>query len=189
MRSIPISRCVVGAKITLSCVLPFAVVGCGFHLAGSVGHLPAAMHHTCIRSGEPYGNLENLLRNAIRDSGEQVSTSCGDTDAMLEIIDHSVQSRLLAVNSRGRPQEYQLVYRVEFQLRDASGKVLLAPTRLKAQRLLAYSVNNELGTGSRRQSLLRDMQREVSRLILLRLQALDRQTVKPPPPATSQTNV
>lgn len=189
MRFIPVSRCALGSKIVLAGALICAVAGCGFHLAGAVGHLPAAMHHTCIHSGEPYGHLENLLRNAIRASGEQVSASCEDGDAVLAIMRHSTQSRLLAVNSSGQPQEYQLIYRVEFELRDAAGKVLLAPTRLKTQRLLAYSVNNELGTGSRRQSLVNDMQREVSRLILLRLQALDRQAVKPSAPATSQTNV
>lgn len=186
--AIPISRCAPGAKITLSCVLTFALAGCGFQLAGTVGQLPADMHHTCIQSGEPYGHLENLLRNAILASGEQVSASCGDTDAMLDIIDHSVKSRLLAVNSSGQPQEYQLVYRVKFQLLDAAGKVLLAPTTLKTQRLVAYSVTNELGVRSYEQSLISDMQREASRLILLRLEALDREPPKRPP-ATNKTNV
>lgn len=146
------------------------------------------MHHTCIRSGEPYGHLENLLRNAILASGEQVSTSCDDTDAILDIMSHSVQSRLLAVNSSGQPQEYYVVYRVKFQLRDAAGKVLLAPTTLKTQRLMAYSVTNNLGVSSHERSLISDMQREISRLILLRLEALDRQTPQPPP-ARNKTNV
>lgn len=163
-----------GVKAALAGVLIFGVAGCGFHPAGSVGHLPAAMQHTYIRSSEPYGHLENLLRNALRARGEQVSATYGDTDAVLDIMNHSTQSRVLAVNAKGQPLQYQLVYRVEFQLLDKTGKALLVPTTLKVQRQFAYSVTNELGTGSRQRSLVSNMQREASRLILLRLEALDR---------------
>ncbi len=167
-------RMVRGVKAALAGALMLGVAGCGFHPAGSIGHLPAAMQHTYIQSNEPYGHLENLLRNALRARGEQVSTAHGATDAVLDIVNHSTRSRVLAVNARGQPLQYQLVYRVEFRLLDRTGKELLAPTILKVQRQLAYSVTNELGTGSRRRSLVGNMQREASRLILLRLEALDR---------------
>ncbi len=163
-----------GVKAALAGVLILGVAGCGFHPAGSVGHLPAAMQHTYIQSNEPYGHLENLLRNALRARGEQVSTTHADTDAVLDIMSHATQSRVLAVNAKGQPLQYQLVYHVKFRLLDKTGKELLAPTVLKVQRQLAYSVTNELGTGSRRRSLVGNMQREASRLILLRLEALDR---------------
>ena len=169
--------------------LLLAVAGCGFHPAGSVGHLPAVMHQSCIRSTEPYGDLENDLRNALREHGEQVGDGCGKHDAVLDIVSHSVESRVLAVNSKGQPQQYQLNYYVRFRLLDASGKQLLASTDIQLQRQLAYSVSTELGTGRRRKSLVRDMQREASQLILLRLEALARKGQAAPAPATNQTNV
>ncbi len=178
-----------GVKIALAGVLMLGVAGCGFHPAGAIGHLPAAMRHTYIRSGEPYGHLENLLRNALRARGEQVSMTYGATDAVLDIVNHSVERRVLAVNARGQPLQYQLVYRVEFRLLDKTGNELLAPTTLKVQRQLAYAVTNELGTGNRRRSLVGNMQREASRLILLRLEALDRHLPGSPAPAINQTNV
>jgi len=189
MRPIPYSRNALAAKAVLAGILVFAVAGCGFHPAGSVGHLPAVMHQTCIQSEEPYGHLENFLRNALRERGEQVGSGCGDKDAVLDIMDHSVESRVLAVNSKGQPQQYQLIYHVQFRLLGASGKELLAPTDIQLQRQLAYSVYNELGVGQRKQSLVQDMQREASRLILLRLEALDRKGPPGPAPATNQTNV
>lgn len=165
-----------------------AAAGCGFHPAGSVGHLPAVMHKTCLQSDEPYGRLENDLRNELRARGKQVGTGCDD-GAVLDIMSHRVESRVLAVNSKGQPQQYQLIYFVEFRLLDASGNELLPPSRIKLQRQLAYSVYNELGTGRRKQSLIGDMQREASRLILLRLEALGRKGQAGPAPATNQTNV
>lgn len=166
----------------LAAALALAVAGCGFHLAGTVRHLPAAMAHTCIQSEEPYGHLENLLRNAIRAHGDEVSDSCGKDAATLAIISHSVETRVLAVNSQGQPLQYQLTYQVQFRLDGADGKTLLPAASLQLQRQLAYSVYNELGTGRRKKALIADMQREASRLILLRLEALDR---RPSPAAKS----
>ena len=177
------------AGAALAGALALAAGGCGFHPAGSVGRLPAAMHRTCLRSDEPYGHLENLLRNALRERGERVGTDCGDKDAVLDIIGHSMDSRVLAVNSKGQPLQYQLMYRVRFRVLDADGNQLLAPTTIQLQRQLAYSVYNELGAGRRKRSLESDMQREASRLILLRLEAMGRRERAGPAPATNQTNV
>lgn len=171
----------------LAVALTLALGGCGFHPAGAVGRLPAVMHRTCLRSGEPYGHLENLLRNALRERGERVGTDCGDKDAVLDVIDHSMDSRVLAVNSKGQPLQYQLMYQVRFRVLDAHGNQLLAPTTIQVQRQLAYSVYNELGAGQRKQALKADMQREASRLILFRLEALGRK--ERPAPAINKTNV
>lgn len=160
------------AGSVLVVVMILVMAGCGFRLAGEIGHLPAVMRHTCIRSGEPYGELENLLRSALRTRGEEVSAACSDTTAQLQIVSHSIRLRVLAVNNLGQPVQYLYIYRVVFALRDARGKTLLAPTTLTTQRQLAYAVTQELGVSAQRKALLRDMQRDVSQLILLRLEAL-----------------
>lgn len=146
--------------------------GCGFHLAGTVQHLPSVMAQTCIQSEEPYGYLENQLRNAIRAQGSEVSESCTGKTAVLAIVDHSFRRRVLAVNAKGQPQEYLLTYRVTFRLNDAHGKTLLKDSTLKLQSEQAYAITNELGAGRRQGVLLQHLQREASRLIMLRLASL-----------------
>ena len=159
---------------------PFLLLaGCGFHLAGTVRHLPPAMAHTCIRSEEPYGHLENLLRNAIRAHGDEVTESCTDKTAVLAIIAHSVEKRVLAVNAQGQPLQYELRYQVTLRPDDGAGRTLLPTATLKLQRQLAYSIYNELGAGRRQDALVADMQREASRLVLLRLEALERGPASP----------
>ena len=162
-------------------VLPALLLGgCGFHLAGTVQHLPAVMAQTCIQSEEPYGYLENQLRNAIRAQGSEVTDTCTGETAVLAIVDHSFRRRVLAVNARGQPQEYLLTYRVTFRLNDAHGKTLLKASTLKLQSEQAYAITNELGAGRRQGVLLQHLQREASRLIMLRLASLHART---PPPA------
>ena len=168
-------------RLTAAALPAFLLLGgCGFHLASTVQHLPPVMAQTCIQSGEPYGYLENQLRNAIRAQGSEVSDTCTDKTAVLAIVKHSFKRRVLAVNARGQPQEYLLIYTVTFSLNDSHGKTLLKNATLKLQSEQAYAVSNELGAGRRQDVVLRYLQREASRLIMLRLAFLDKH---PRPPA------
>jgi len=156
------------------------VAGCGFHLAGTVGHLPPQMQAVYLDSGQPYGGLENDLRRAIVSNGGRMVDDADRAQAVLDIMATRQRRRVLAVDARGHPQEYALTYEVQYRMVDAHGHELLAPTTIKLRRDLAYSVNIELGAGRRQQELVGDMQQEAVRLILLRLQALGAH-----PPATA----
>jgi len=163
--------------------------GCGFTLAGTVGRLPPVMRTVYLNSSQPYGGLENDLRRAIIANGGGVANERSSATAVLDILEESQQRRVLAVNSRGRPQEYALTYTVRYELLDAHGKQLLAPAKIQLRRDLAYSVNIELGAGRRQKELLGDMQQEATRLMMLRLQALGTHPARPAPAATTKSNV
>ncbi len=60
-------------RFSFAGVFVLALAGCGFHPVGSSGEPPKAMHTTYVESGEPYGNLENLLRRAVTARGDQVT--------------------------------------------------------------------------------------------------------------------
>lgn len=153
-----------------ACVLVLA--GCGFHPVGSTGSLPRAMRVTYVQSSEPYGHLENLLRRAIVSRGFEVTGNRRKASAELDILDTELTRRVLAVNSRSQPLEYGLHYTVRFRLLGANGETLLKPQSMELDRNLAYNVNIELGASRRQEQMQRDMQREVARLIMLRLEAL-----------------
>lgn len=94
-----------------------------------------------------------------------------EATAVLDIMDAKWTRRVMAVNIRGRPLQYRLRYEVLFSLRAGGGKMLLEPQSIEVQRSQAYNVRIELGASRRRKQLLRDMQNEAARLIMLRLQA------------------
>lgn len=158
-----------------------ALAGCGFRLAGSAAVLPHAMKATYIASSQPYGGLENLLRRAIQAEGYRVVDDPRQATATLDIVRAAHELRVLAVNSRGQPLEYAVTYTVQYRLEDGSGHQLLAPTTIRLTRELAYNVNIELGASRRQEQLLESMQRDASRLILLRLQALGKAPAHPAP--------
>lgn len=161
-------------KSLLAAAFALALAGCGFHPVGGSGKLPAAMHVTYVASGEPYGNLENLLRRALVARGDEVTENRDRASAVLDIMSTGNNRRVLAVNSNGQPLEYMLTYRVRFRLLDAKGGALLAPQEIALRRDLAYSVNIQLGSTRRERELIADMQNEAVELIMLRLEALRR---------------
>lgn len=174
-----------GSRLALPVVLATAALAgaCGFQPAGSSAHLPPAMQVTYISSGQPYGQLENLLRRAIQAEGYRVVEDPRQATATLFIMSADQQRRVLAVNAQAQPQEYAVTYTVQYRLEDGSGRELLSPTTIRLTRDLAYSVSVELGAARRQQELLANMQREASRLILLRLEALGRAHRQPAAPA------
>lgn len=158
--------------MALAGLFALALAGCGFHPVGSDGQLPGAMHSTYVQSAEPYGYLENLLRRAIVAHGASVTEQRGKATAVLYILDTNLLRRVLAVNSHGQPLQYDLLYEVRFGLRDADGRVLLKPQSIDLRRNFAYNVNIELGASRLKSQLVRDMQQEATRLIMLRIEAL-----------------
>lgn len=156
--------------------------GCGFEPAGQIS-LPAQMQSTYVASGTPYGNLENMLRQEIARRGETIAHDRSKATAVLQILEADQTRRVVAVNADGRPIEYALNYEVQFRLLDASGKVLLAPQTLKFSREYAYSVNVELGAAREQNVILIQLQRLAVQSILVRLEALGRET-EPPPSAS-----
>ncbi len=133
------------------------------------------MQMTYVASGEPYGHLENKLRQAIVARGGKVTQSRTRASAVLDIMNTRLKSRVIAVNTHGQPLQYVLHYRVEFRLLNARGDELLAPQTLDLQRDFAYNVHIQLGSSRRQAQLLRDMQDAAVRRLMLRLEALRRQ--------------
>ncbi len=156
-------------------LVPLAVIlsGCGFHPAGKV-LLPRVMRITYIESDNPYGNLENLLRRTLTDSGVKVVETRDRATAVLDIERATTKRRLLAVNNLGRPVQYMLVYRVRYRLLAPGGRMLIPEREIRLERTYAYSVRTELASGRQADALLASLQRTASRLILLRLRTYPR---------------
>ena len=86
-------------------------------------------------------------------SGRTARAKCGDT-------------------SQGRAREYQLRLRTTFRVVDAEGIELIAPTSLVARRDIAFNESELLAKESEEALLYRDMQSDLVRQIVNRLQGM-----------------
>ena len=92
--------------------------------------------------------------------------------AILELIAEQREREVLSINAQGRAREYQLRLRTTFRVVDQDGVELLVPTTLLARRDIAFNESEFLAKESEEALLYRDMQSDLVRQIVNRLQGI-----------------
>lgn len=154
-------------------VAALLLTACGFHLRGDV-KLAAALNKVYIEGADPYDPLVRELTRSLTTTGAAVVEDSKEATAVLHILKNSGSRRVLSVSSAGKVREYELYQTLEFKVRDAAGRELLAPQRLELTRDYLFDKEDVLGKSSEEEMLRRDMRRDLVRLVMLRLEALGR---------------
>lgn len=156
-----------------------SLVSCGFHLRGAV-QLPAAMARTQLTGTPARSALADDITAALELAGVQVVQD--DAGAVLDITQEQSGRRLLSVDNLGRASEYELSYRLGYELRaptpiDAAANPKLKPkVWVPAQvvtvtRDFVFDPNNVLSSGDEETQIRSEMRRSAVRQMLVRLQA------------------
>ncbi len=93
-------------------------------------------------------------------------------DVVLEIIQNLQEKVVVAQNSSGQVQEFQIRLRVRFRLRTPKGKDLIPETELLQQRDVSYNETDALAKEAEEALLFRSMQSELTHQIMRRLAAV-----------------
>jgi LPS-assembly lipoprotein len=88
------------------------------------------------------------------------------------LLGESREREVLSVNAQGRAREYQLRLRSTFRVVDPNGIELIAPTTLTARRDIAFNESELLAKESEEALLYRDMQSDLVRQMVTRLQGI-----------------
>ena len=154
------------ASLTLVAMLP----ACGFRLQGAP-HLPAqfARTHLVVPIDQPL--LKRELAEAIEVSGRTPVDSAEAATAEVVVREAYSEQRVLSVSAQGRPREYEVVYRVRFEV-TAGGRRLLALQTLELRRDYPFDEADVLAREREAGVLLAAMQRDMARLIQRRLAAV-----------------
>lgn len=166
-------------KRALSALMALAasstLAGCGFHLQGSNGELPAATAQTYLQTDDRFSDFYENLREVLRERGASVVESRQDASAVLRIIEDSFGQRILSVSARNVPREYEVFYLVTFSL-EAGGSELLAPESLLVTRSYTFDETQVLGKSAEEAELRQSLARDLALRVLRRISA-DRQSV------------
>lgn len=101
------------------------LVGCGFQLRGDAT-LPPEMQATYIdyRGGD--GELLRAIARALAISDVEVVQMPEQASGVLQILSAAAPRRVLARDTQGRPQEYEIRVLIVFRVLDTKGNELLA---------------------------------------------------------------
>ncbi|MEO8039757.1 MAG: LPS assembly lipoprotein LptE [Betaproteobacteria bacterium] len=142
---------------------------CGFQLRGRVD-LPFERIYV---EGMEYSPFTAQLRRAIETgSATKLADNAKDAQATLTLLGESQERVILALSGGGRVREFQLRYRVSFQVNDGKGKTWLPADEVVLVRDLTYDDTQVLAKEAEAQLLFKDMQNDAVIQVLRRIQAI-----------------
>jgi len=152
-------------------LLVLLMTSCGFHLRGAY-QLPESMAKTYIQAGNQNSDLIRSLKRSLKVNNILLIEDKTQASAILTISSEMRNKRILSVDSRGRAREYELSYKVSFDVQDKSSNFIVTRQSLKLEREFLFDTEDILGKGREESTLIKDMQQDMVRLILLRLQSV-----------------
>jgi LPS-assembly lipoprotein len=181
--------------------LALALAGCGFHLRDKLA-LPEDSPPVQVHSTTPYSELVTILERNLRNAGVTVvprsasgkaetaeATEAGEaTDTAGETGDGTGGARMarlvisserwgnlpIAIDQRGRAQEFSLRYATVFTFRLADGRELVPQQVVELSRDYVSQPTNVTGTSTEREILADELRREMAASILRRIDSVVR---------------
>lgn len=145
---------------------------CGFRLRGADGKsgLPFRTVYIGVAERSPLGvELKRYIR-ASEDTS--IVADPKEAEAVIDVLSEIRDRATLSLNTQGRIREYSLYYRLRFQVKNAAGGVLLAPTELVLKRDISFNESQVIAKEKEEDMLYRDMQSDAVQQILRRMSAL-----------------
>ena len=142
---------------------------CGFQLRGAQT-LPVEKIYLALPVNSPVGaEITRLLRGS---TNARVVTDRKDAQAIFELLGENREREVVAINSQGRASEYQIRLRARFRVLDSRGNELIPSTELLTRRDISFNESDLLAKESEESLLYRDMQSDLVRQMVNRLQAM-----------------
>ncbi len=147
---------------------------CGFHLRGAF-QLPDEMSLVYLSAKNHHSELLQDIQRTLKTNGSIVVNDATKAKASLKIKSEKQTQRIVSVDSHGLASEYELKFEVIYSLSIVSESELTA-VRIKDRKVTLirdyyYDSSAVLSSGREKSVLIRDMQRDASRLIMLQIQA------------------
>lgn len=156
-----------------------SVSACGFHLRGDF-QLPEELSRVFLSAKSSTVLVEDL-KLILKTNGSVIVSDATEASSSIKIEKEQNTQRVISVDSSGRAREYELTYEVVFTVKTTSGdeqnKIRIENKKLKLVRDYVYDSEAVLGKSREKNILIRDMQRDASRLIMLQIQAAYRKAV------------
>lgn len=142
--------------------------GCGFQMRGD-WHLPAILKKTTITgaSRELYRELRANFEHA---SAILTTRDIKDKTATIRVYTDRVSRRTLSVGGTGKVTEFELYYLLEFDVVDASERVIVERQRMYMTQDFLYDRDNVIGTLGQADVLRDEMRKEMAGRVMRLLQ-------------------
>lgn len=150
------------------CLVLFLVMllsACGYHLRGSFD-VPNDLKKIYLLGGS--AKLREQFNRTLEGSSGQLVKFAHEATVTIRIFEGDIKQRVLSLGQSGRSNEFELYYRLKFDLRDNSNKLLLAGETVEVRRQY-FNDQQDLIAKDNEEGVIRDeMYQQAVRTILNR---------------------
>jgi LPS-assembly lipoprotein len=157
-------------RLLLALCASLWLTACGFQLQGRQT-LPASLATLQIDATDRQSDFTAALRRSLASSGAKLVEQAAADGAVLRIVRDDITERVLSVDARNIPTDYELTYDVEVSLR-AGGKELMAAEPFTLSRIYSFDETKLLAKEREKDILREALARDMASVVLRRLSAL-----------------
>jgi len=110
-------------KISVLFAVVFLLSACGYHLRGAI-ELPEELQKMYVRGASK--ELTEAIKQAFRSTSGELVNNVADAGMILNVIDEEYRRRTVSISSSGYSNEYELTFRLVFDLIDKQGNELVS---------------------------------------------------------------
>jgi LPS-assembly lipoprotein len=146
------------------------LAACGFQLQGRQA-LPAVLTTLEVDTSDRHSDFTAALRRSLAASGAQLVAHADADGTVLRIVRDEVTERVLSVDARNIPTDYELIYEVEVSVR-AGGKELMTAEPFTLSRIYSFDETRLLAKEREKDILREALARDMAGVVMRRLSAL-----------------
>lgn len=155
--------------VVLLCAALF--VGCGFKLRGEA-NLPDSLRELRLDMADTGPRIKRELGAALERGGVTLMPAEATGTAVLRVPVNHAYSEALTISEQARVREYAVRHRVEFEVLAADGEVIMPRQVILLERDFVFDERDALGVAGQEEALRGDLEREMVRAILRRIEAV-----------------
>lgn len=150
-----------------------ALSGCsGWYLRGT--RKTAMTGKKVFVTPAPGGKLDEVLRPELTYAGISVTRNREQADAVVILQNEGFDRRVLSVDPRtGKVREVELGLEIRFEVRDAKGRILIAPEKFQFYQDFIFDEGSVLGTSEVEQGSRLELEKQAARSLVLRIENLE----------------
>jgi len=151
-------------------MLMLLLTACGYHLRGAI-QLPEALQKIYVRGAS--AELTNAIARTFRSASGELVATAAEAGMILNVINEDYQRRTISIDSSGYSNEYDLVYRLTFDLLDNQGAVLISAQTIEVSKSYfnEQSSNTVLSKGNEEAVLRKELYSQAVRSVIERARA------------------
>ena len=148
---------------------------CGYHLRGEA-QLPHGMERVHVDSSDQFGPLKRNVEKALERSGAKIEPAAGDGIAEVDFTAVSLAPIVRSVSANAKVNEYTMLYHLEMQITDGSGKVLLPRQVIEQSRVFTFDQTQAIGTGAEQDEIKKEMERDMTQVVMRKVESAERKS-------------